>query len=369
MSRKAFGIVAEFNPFHEGHKYLIEQTSALTKADVCVSAMSGSFVQRGDFAYFDKWERAKEAVKQGVDLVIETPQAYALGSAGYFAYMGVKLLNELDCGFIAFGSETGDVERLKDMSKLEPDLDVLKEALGNGMSYPKAFDLATGGKVSQKPNDILALEYIKTIEKNNYAMEPVSIKRSGKGHHDSASEIREEYRNYAETSSLLSKMEAEFFDILRLRILAEDIEGLDSYEPSGEGLGSKLKKEIRKCSSMEALIASLKSKRYTRTRITRLLYHLILDIPAEMYAPGFMDNICYIRPLAMSEKGSRYLKEIKKKKDIVIVDKVPKSLETMSLHNRKSLELDILAADIYNVARGVDLYKDSDYVMKPTVLR
>ena len=369
MAYKAFGIVAEYNPFHKGHEYLIDQASALTKADVCISAMSGNFVQRGDFAYFDKWKRAEEAVKHGVDLVVELPQAYGLGSAGYFASKGVGLLSELDCDYIVFGSETGELDKLLEMSKATVDPDLLRDSLDKGMSYPKALGIASQGNMPSEPNDILATEYLKAIEKYDLKMEPVTIKRKGEGHNDSASALRRELELDSDMGPVLSSMKDNLFDLLRYEILNQDEESLEELEPSGEGLGKKLKNEIRYAASWEDLMDSMKSKRYTRTRISRLLYHVLLRIDPKMYDESFMEKVSYIRPLAMTKKGASYLKRLKKEKDIIVIDNIPKSIESLSEENLTSLKLDIKASDIYNLIRGEDLYKNSDYVIKPAVLR
>ena len=369
MAYKAFGIVAEYNPFHKGHKYLIDRASALTEADVCVSAMSGNFVQRGAFAYFDKWQRAEAAVKNGVDLVVEIPQAYSLGSAGYYSSKGVGLLAELNCEYIAFGSETGDLDALHEMSHTTIDSNLLKDSLDKGMSYPMALSVASNGSLPKEPNDILATEYLKAIKKNNYRIKPITIQRIGEGHNDSASSVRRELDLDSTFGPLLSSMRNTLFNLIRYEILNRDAEDLERIEPSGEGLGIKLKKEIRYVSSLDELIDSVKSKRYTRTRICRLLYHVLLGINPMMYNEDFMDKVMYIRPLAMSEKGAAYLKELKKNKDVIVIDSIPKSLEYLTEENVDSLQVDIKASDIYNVIRNEDLYKSSDYVIKPSVLR
>lgn len=369
MAYKAFGVVAEYNPFHKGHKYLIDQASALTEADVCISAMSGDFVQRGDFAYFDKWQRAEDAVKNGVDLVVQLPQAYSLGSAGYFASKGVGLLSELNCEYIAFGSETGDLAVLTEMSQVTIDSNLLKASLNTGMSYPKALSVASNGNLPKEPNDILATEYLKAIKRYNYVIKPIAIKRKGEGHNESASAVRRELDSDPKLGPILSCMRDTLFNLIRYEILNKDTESLEMFEPSGEGLGTKLKKEIRYVSSLDELIDSVKSRRYTRTRICRLLYHVLLGINPKMYNEDYMDKVMYIRPLAMSEKGAAYLKDLKKNKDVIVIDSIPKSLEYLTEENVASLQVDIKASDIYNVIRNEDLYKSSDYVIKPSVLR
>ena len=396
---KAFGIIAEYNPFHEGHKYLIDTASALLKADVCVSVMSGNFVQRGGYAYFDKWNRSEAAVKSGVDLVVEMPQLYACSSAGNFAFGGVKVLNALNCDYIAFGSESGDINTLTKVAKAlinveesthqdistpegELYLNTLREELDKGNSYPKARSKALS-KLFPKlnmdsiegANDILALEYLKAIEKEKNAnrssevMEAIAIKRTGDKHSVTSSRNRRELELDEIEGPRLKKMSKTYFDLVRYAVLSKTEEELDSFDTGREGLGNKLKKEIRYVGNLNELIERVKSKRYTYTRISRLLTHILLDIHPENY----YGNSTYIRPLAMNEKGAAYLKEIKKDyKDRIIVEDVSKYLKYGTDEKTiKSLNIDVRASDIYSVLCNRSLYSHSDFVKHPkcSVLR
>lgn len=409
---KAFGIIAEYNPFHEGHKYLIDTASALTKADVCISVISGNFVQRGGYAYFDKWDRAQKAVKNGVDLVVEMPQVYAFGSAGYFARAGVKILEDLSCDYLVFGSECGDIEKLnriadclfelesdkpyesdedqieesENSSRLnEEDLiheglneevkrifgNALKEKLSEGLSYPAAREMAlrlTFPDLDLEPlqgsNDVLALEYLKN---KGTSMEAVAIKRIGDDYGASASKIRAELILDEVEGPRLKAMGQKYFDLIRLAILSKSEDELNAFDSTDEGLGNKLKKEIRYASDLNDLIERSKSKRYTYTRISRLLSHILLGADDSYYRE---DVVRYIRPLAMTEKGAAYLREIKKSsEDVLFLDDIAKSIRYPKDEEvKRILEKDILAADIYSVITGGNLYSGSDFVRKPIML-
>lgn len=414
---KAFGIIAEYNPFHEGHKYLIDTASALTKADVCISVISGDFVQRGGYAYFDKWDRAQKAVKNGVDLVVEMPQVYAFGSAGYFARAGVKILEDLSCDYLVFGSECGDIEKLNRiadcLAELESDKpyepnegqveesensrrlhkedliheglnqeglnqeekklfgSTLKEKLSEGLSYPAAREMALrlafpdlDLEPLQGSNDVLALEYLKN---KGVSMEAVAIKRIGDDYGASASKIRAELILDEVEGPRLKAMGQKYFDLIRLAILSKSEDELNAFDSTDEGLGNKLKKEIRYASDLNDLIERSKSKRYTYTRISRLLAHILLGTDDSYYRE---DVVRYIRPLAMTEKGAAYLREIKKSSEnVLFLDDIAKSIRyPRDEEVKRILEKDILAADIYSVITGGNLYSGSDFVRKPIML-
>lgn len=377
---KALGIIAEYNPFHEGHSFLIKEASALAEADVCVSVVSGNFIQRGGPAFYDKWTRAELAVEKGVDLVVEMPQCFASSSAAYFAGAGVGILADLKCQYIAFGSETGALPRLMEIANAIDDVEnnhIHEIRMESGLSYPAARSkvLAKHYKdISSKdlsgPNDILGIEYLRAINKKKYDIAPISVMRTGQGHHASATEIRKNILKNKLQMKRWDSIEEKYFDLIRYRIIQLSKEELSDYDPAKEGLENRLKKELPKAVNLEDYIERLKSKRYTRTRISRLLAQIVLDIHPQDY----MDEFSYIRPLAFNEKGSKYLKEIKKAyKDAadapVFVEDVAKTLK----HSEDSkliskLEIDIRAGNVYGVLEGKDLYESGDYVKKPKLL-
>ena len=374
---KALGVIAEYNPFHEGHKYLIETSSALCKADVCISVMSGNFVQRGGFAYFDKWERAKSAVENGVDLVVELPQIYATGSSRIFAEAGIRILNLLGVDTVCFGSETGEIDILDNAASMIMETEgkhagEIRANMKKGLSYPAAMTSVVtkhfgslNQEILQQPNDILALEYLMAIKRNKFAVRPIAIKRIGEDHNKSASIKRKELLSDPEEGVRIRAMEKRFFNLLKYRISIMTKEEIESFDSATEGLGNKIKDEIRYANDFNDLIEKVKSKRYTYTRISRLLTHILLGIKPSMS----MTSPNYIRPLSMNEKGSSYLRRIKKdKEDLIFVDDVAKVIKYGNSKVIANLEIDVRASDIYSLIQDKDLYSESDYIRKPAVL-
>ncbi len=401
---KSIGIIAEYNPFHDGHKYLIETASALCEADVCVSVMSGNFVQRGGYAYFDKWRRAEHAVKQGVDLVVELPQIYASASAKHFAGAGVKILSKLSCNNIVFGSESGDIEKLKTLADILSMVEApesgdvyerfktgIKEKSKEGLTYPAAREAVLNElfpdidlSIIKKSNDILAIEYLRALKnltkenadtneaenpnESESQMSPVAIKRIGDDYSKSAGSIREALKLDDVEGPRLSKMQKKYFELVRYGIISKSEDELEGFDSANEGLGNKLKKAIRHARTIDDLIERVKSKRYTYTRISRLLTHILLvNNMLESRSPSY-DNV-YIRPLAMNEKGARYVREIKDKKELLFVDDVAKAIRYEKDESIvDTLMTDIRAADIYAMLQDRDMYSESDFVRKTILL-
>lgn len=391
MNNKCVGITAEYNPFHNGHLYHLEQSKLATGAQISVAAMSGNFVQRGHMAICSKWERAEAAVKCGIDLVVEIPTVFACNSAPVFASAAVEILENLGADWISFGSESGNIEELKEISRAMNEKETLieklvREKVKEGLSYPRArrdaVALILGDEKADLldlPNNILAIEYLKRIQN----AKPVTVKRQGPGYNElepcedmaSASAIRSMVKSSKNVETLtpepstemlkkaLHPSEDKIFQIICAKVLTSSREELDRVFAGGEGLGNKLKNEIRKASAYEQLIQRLKSKRYTRTRIERFISHVLLDIGA----PDLYPN--YIRVLAFNKTGSRYLKEVKKKGicSLPIITNINKDAQN-DFALMSAIEKDILAADIFNLASGRNLYDESDYVRMPRLI-
>ena len=368
---KSLGIIGEYNPFHQGHKYLLEKTMKQTGAEVCVSVMSGNFTQRGTPAVADKWERARSAVDNGINLVVELPTVYACNSAEYFAKGGVEVLEGFGkIDYMAFGSENGDINKLKAAADFLTDneeaLNVKIQELGKkGISYPKARQLAAmelapdfDEMIIKEPNNILAIEYLKQIK----SMEPVTIKRRGYGYHQSATMVREQMME--DDPDTFEKMNRSYFELVGAKILQTDTGILEGIFSSGEGLGNKLKNEIRYVSTTQQLIERIKSKAYTHTRISRLLTHVLLGIDEETVKNA--KN--YIRILALDEVGAKFIKEVKKNENakLPIITNINKELKSYP-DLAATLEKDILASDMYNIICQKDLYDYSDYIRQPYI--
>lgn len=366
---KYIGIIAEYNPFHEGHRYLIDNAMQAAGADACVSVMSGDFTQRGLPAMTDKWERASQAVKNGVNLVLELPTVCVLSSAEYFASGGIDVLEGLGVvGQLAFGSESGDIEALTGCADL---LKSCESAINGetsrlcraGVPYPKARQqavsaLCPGLDVSlvSEPNNILAIEYLKRLK----TMEAITVKRSGEGHFQTATALRQEFA--AREPERAMALEKRYFDLLRARFATAEAAELEECFSSGEGLGTKLKNEFRYAKSLNELIDMVKSKAYTRTRITRLLAQTILGITGETVKSSEV----YARVLAFDKAGAGILRASADSdlRTVKLITNINKTSE-LSSGERNALDKDIEASDIYNIITGQDLYERSDYVMMP----
>ncbi len=368
---KSLGIIAEFNPFHQGHQYLIEKSMKDTGSDVCITVMSGNFVQRGTPAVFDKWTRAERAVKNGVNLVVELPIVFACNSAEYFAEGGVGILEGFGCiDNIAFGSESGDLEALQKAADFLKDNDKtlharISELTKQGHSYPKARQIAVmeinpdfDENLMKEPNNILAIEYLKQLK----TIKPFTLKRRGYGYHQSATMIREEMRE--EFPEKFRRLDRSYWELVGAKILQTDSKRLEEIFSAGEGLGNKLKNEIRYVSSTEQLIERIKSKVYTYSRISRLLTHILLDIDDKVMT----ESAKYIRILALDDVGAKFIKEVKKRECASLPILTNINRETRDyLHIQPTLEKDILASDMYNIITKNDLYDYSDYIMKPYI--
>ena len=277
---KTIGIIAEFNPFHQGHRYLIDEAVKETGAECVVSVMSGSFTQRGMPAVYDKWRRAESALENGVNLVLELPAVYSCNSAEYFARGGVEVLEGLGAvDKLVFGSEEGDLDKMIHCAELlkneeESITESIREKIKEGYSYPKAREtaleelgLCSNLKFIREPNNILGIEYLKWLEK----MEPFTIKRQGKGHHRSASELRAEIRR--KEPEVLEIPEKNYFNLVRAKILQSEDEELEKVFSAGAGLGLKMKKEIRYATDIDDFIRSTKSSIKIYTRVYTKMPH------------------------------------------------------------------------------------------------
>lgn len=359
-------------------------------AKYVVAVMSGNFTQRGEVAILDKWTRAKMAILAGVDLVIELPFYFACNSAEYFAKGSINLLDSLGMvTHIGFGSEAGSEKLLSQVAmKIAFESDQLKNDiktnLDKGMSYPKARSEALGemGEILKSPNNILAVEYIKNIILSGSQIKPVTVARFEKGYHDkgvsnniaSATHIRNKIRSCnidnidgvldttkdilkANISNLVFADDEKLFQLLKYKILTSNLHSLSNIFSVGEGIENKILKEFRNCDSLEQLIDKVKSKRYTRTRIQRILMHTLVSFTKENDIPK------YIRVLGFNINGSKLIKEIKKNEanTLPIVTNINKEKNI-------NFDLDIRANDIYNLIAGKDTYKYSDFVKQPIII-
>lgn len=334
------GIIAEFNPFHNGHKYLIEQAKEI--ADAVIVIMSGSFVQRGDIAITDKWSRARAAIMGGADLVLELPVIYSLNTAQKFAYGAVKTLESTNVtDMICFGSECGDTDTLRQMAEIvlsePPEIsELIKKYISEGMSYPsarsRAFSSVSGAHVLDTPNDILGVEYLKAIIETGSSMNTAAIKRIGTDHDSeirsdsiaSASELRrmaerhEDISAYVPSSCSFTRYDPSRLDtVLIYKLLTSQPEDIAAINDVSEGLENKFISAARSCGSIDGLCAAVKSKRYTMSRIRRIAWSILLELTKELCSlpPS------YIRVLGMNTTGRQLLKTMKEKAELPVIIK------------------------------------------------
>lgn len=323
---KVTGIVCEYNPFHLGHQKQLRSVKA-DSAVVCL--MSGNFIQRGAPAIFHKSLRAAAAIECGADLVLELPVTYALRSAEGFAAGGVEILSRF-CDFLSFGTESGNVQSLLATAEalLAPDFsEKLRLQLDKGLSFPAARQAALGAPLSKNPNDILAVEYCKAILAQNSSLEIRPIRRGGSYHdstpdaqNPSATAVRnliasgEPWQDYVpekarpcfENAVVHTLANGEKAILSRLRTMGED--EFASLPYGSEGLWRKFMHACREKATVEEILTATKSKRYTRTRLDRMLMCAFLGIPVEtlnMPAP-------YVRVLGFNDTGREILKKARK---------------------------------------------------------
>ena len=333
------GIICEFNPLHSGHAYLMAQLRQ-QGADAVVCAMSGNFVQRGEPALVNKLSRGEMAVDCGADLVLELPTPWAMATAETFAKGGVQLLAMAGCTHIGFGSECGDAALLQGVADtlLSPDLQAdIRTELAAGVTYAaarqKAVEARLGASASVlcQPNDTLAVEYLKAYRRLEVDITPIVVRRVGAGHdgapsegYASASYIRQMVRQGKGASAFSFMPEAaaavlarelaagrvtdsrhvERAVLARLRQMTE--EEFAAYDGGGEGLYHRVYDAVRRCATVEELLAAVKTKRYPAARLRRLVLAAWLGIPK---AP---DTIPYARVLAANETGRALLRQMRR---------------------------------------------------------
>lgn len=373
---KGVGIVVEYNPFHNGHKYHCER--AKEHGDVVIAAMSGNFVQRGEPAIVNKWERTRMALSSGVDIVVELPIFYSTQSAEIFSRGAVGILDKLKVEKIVFGSESGDTKTLEKISKIEESQEfqeILKDNLKKGNSYPTAYSLSLkeigeGDKLNS--NDILGVEYIKGINYWKSSVEPVAIKREKSGYYteecidgiSSATGIRkrvEENNCFKDvvpsvTYDILEgaikngstcKLE-DFYTFIRYKIITEK-DSLEEIQDIEDGFSNRLFQSAMKYSNYHEFFADILTKRYTVGRVQRVLIHILLGITKDI-TERVKKDVPYLRVLGFTEKGREYIKKIKKEnEDIVILTSLKNVTKILKDEERELLELNEIGGKVYSL--------------------
>lgn len=381
------GIVAEFNPFHEGHGYLLDKIKERYPDNLLVSVMSGNFVQRGEPALYDKWKRSRIAIENGIDLVVQLPTRYSNASSYFFAYNSVEILKSLGVDTIAFGSETGDLNKILELADILYDnsYQLNKYAASrarSGISFPRARDeflreklagsnlysaSSASGEFYIAPNDILGIDYILSSKKIGYDGDFFLVKRKGLEHNLSASIIRDDF--YLQNPDLLKSMQNRFFAILSSK-MSEILSNEVSIEKSNYDfeLYNTLKREWRKFKSIHEIEDFLVSKMHTRARVRRFLISILIGIDTPKGENDSAQNVIY--PLAFNKKGARYLKSIKNNSDnnISFLDGIKTNYINLDESLRSISEDEIKSSDIYNILMSKDLYQNCEFVMNPQYL-
>ena len=330
-----FGVICELNPLHKGHKYLFDICKK--NGDGLICAMSGSFTQRGDFAVYNKFERAQTAIKNGADLVIEIPTLCTIQSAQGYAKSGVKILESTGiCDCLAFGAETDDIAQLKAVSQKIKDCDEqIIQALSSGVSYPAARQSAVNSPLLETPNNILAIEYL-TYTK----LDAMAVKRLGKGHDsDDINYSASEIRKHLDKDEICTLKRCERAVLYKLRNMTS--EDFLKIEDVSEGLENRIEKCVKEATSLDGLYDAIKTKRYTHSRIRRIVLRAFLGITRDM--PSQPE---YLRILAFNERGREMLAQMKKTAELPIITKYA---NITNEHIKELFDLECKFTDIYNL--------------------
>ncbi|MDK2932911.1 MAG: hypothetical protein PWP27_721 [Clostridiales bacterium] len=414
---KVLGLITEYNPFHNGHKFHLESSKKISETDYVICVMSGNFIQRGEPALLDKWARTKMALTNGIDLVIELPVSYVLQSAEFFSFGAVKILDSLNIiDSLCFGSELGHIDILKAIAEIllkEPEEFSLqlKKFLNQGNSFAKARAKAIVHYMGQaysehyiqdivsSPNNILAIEYIKALYKLNSDIKPITIKRYKTGYHSlefkdeiaSATAIRNLIQKKKDIKAIKPFMPSSAYDILysemangKCPIYTQHFETtiltflrrlnhieLSAFPDVNEGLENRIENAAHKFGTLEEVISAIKTKRYTRTRLQRIMFNILLGITQnKLNTFQTFGGPQYIRVLGMNSKGKELLKVLNQKASLPIIIKPSSYKHSCNPLLKQMMELDFLATDLYSLYYPV---KDKrigrlDYLTSPVIL-
>ena len=404
---RVLGIIAEYNPFHNGHLYHLQESINETGCDYSIALITGSFAQRGQTSIVDKWHKAEMALDNGIDLVLELPAVYGISSAENFAEGAIKIFDSLKIvDTISFGAETTNTSALNAIANVlyeEPKeyLSILRHELQKGLSFPKARENAvlmylnsarSFSNILNSPNNILAIEYLKALRKYRSHIIPTCITRQGTGYNEqnisgcfaSATAIRElveknkiselrrvipdesfnilyEQMQNGHTVTNLKKFEKEIIYTLRKMTLEE----ISNLADVSEGLEYLLKRAANSCNTLNEFINIVKTKRYTQTRLQRILLYALLGITKTDIKNSYRISP-YIRVLGFNTRGKYLLSEICRINPYLpVITSVKKFMETSRNKTLKSmLEKDILATNIYTLGYEYDSWSNLDYTQK-----
>lgn len=409
------GIIAEYNPFHNGHFYHLQESMKKTNSDYCICVISGNFTQRGEPSIINKWSKAYMALCGGANLVIELPTIYSVSSAENFAYGAINILNSLNLvNFVSFGAECNDMSTLNNIANVlyqEPIeyKNILSHELKKGISYPSARenalmmylnDIKRYSNILNNPNNILAVEYLKALKSYKSKINPILIPRKKVYYNDvkivddfaSATGIRQlvleqqynEIRKVVPASTYkiltdeikrenivldLKKYEREIIYILR-KMTIQEIANLPDVS---EGLEYSIKKAVNEWNSISNIISVIKSKRYTQSRIQRILVYALLGINKQQMDIS-KKIVPYIRILGLDNKGKELISNISKlNPKLKVITSVNKFVQENI--NKKSsrqildmLRTDIFATDVYTLGYKYESKANLDYTKNMVIL-
>lgn len=378
---RKIGIIAEYNPFHNGHLHQIKKIKEMFNDSLIIVAMSSTFMQRGEAAIINKWDRTRLALNFGADLVIEIPFVFATQYQDIFARGALEILNHMHIDTLVFGSECDNVELLKRLANIQLNGKrydkLVRKYLDLGLNYPTSLSKALMdiSKVKvDKPNDLLALAYIKQIIKNSYDIEPVSIKRTNDYHNSaldndiiSASSIRQLLRENENVdryvpyniNNYLSAIDDDiWFTLLKYQVI-NNKGNLNIFQTVDEGIENRILKYINEVSSLNELIMEIKTKRYTYNKLNRMFTHIVTGFTKE---EAENINVEYLRILGFNSLGKKYLNVIKKEIDIPIINKYVPGIY-------KGLDIEFRVSNIYSVILkdGGEAYLKREYRNKPVI--
>lgn len=367
---KTIGLIAEYNPFHNGHLYQLKKIKELFPDSLIILILNGYFTQRGTISIQTKEAKTKIALENNIDLVIELPFIYGTQSSDNFALYSIKLLEKLHTDYLVFGSESNNLELLKKVANIQlNDTNYplrVKSYLENGINYPTALAKALNIiEDINKPNDLLGISYIKAINKLNSKIEPITIKRTS-DYHDtystssiiSASNIRQKLINKEDISPYLPSCsltniiefdEDKLLTLLKFKILTD--KDLSAYLDVDEGIEFRLLKVVNQAKTLDELIQNVKTKRYTYNKISRMLTHILIGLTKKDAHQATMD---YLKILGFSQEGQTYLKRIRKDLD----------LPTTPIKDSLIYKYELLASSIFEQITKVPTY-NFDFQNKP----
>ena len=408
------GIIAEYNPFHNGHLYHLKESKKATGAEYTVAIISGNFTQRGSTSIIDKWKKTEMALQNGVDLIIELPVLYSISSSENFAEGSIKILNSLGIiDFLSFGSETSDIKILNNFANIlydEPKeyKKILSNYLDTGLSFPKARENAlleyiknfedvntnfdNYKNILSSPNNILGIEYLKALKKYKSSIKPVCIKRSIADYNSSdisintsiasATAIRELIKNknfntiktvipeksYSILADCINSgciipdlncFEKEIIYVLRKMSIKE----IANLPDVSEGLEFLIKKAVNSCNTLTELLNTIKSKRYTITRLQRILLYALLDISKKDMKLSKEVDSPYIRVLGFNDNGKKLISKIMDKNpNQPLITSVKKFVDNNSNTSLQTmLNKDIFATNVYSLGFKNNSFANLDF--------